>query len=259
MADEGFKRKLTAILSADVAGYSRLMGEDEIATIGTLKKYREIMGKLINQFRGRVVDSPGDNMLAEFGSVVDGIECAVKIQEELRTRNAELPENRKMQFRIGINVGDVIEDEGRIYGNGINVAARIEGLAERGGICVSRSVYDQAKSGINIDYESIGKHRLKNINEEVEVYRVLFEDSTAELSLVNGKRIESGKLDTPSPVRQSIAVLPFVNMSSNPELEYLSDGLIDNIITSLSRTSGMEVIAQNSAFPIRVNQSISSR
>ena len=248
MKDEGFKRKLTAILSADVAGYSRLMGENEIATIGTLKQYRQIMSKLINQFRGRVVDSPGDNMLAEFGSVVDGLKCAVKIQEKLRIRNEELPENRKMQFRIGINVGDVIEDEGRIYGNGINVAARIESLAESGGICVSRSVYDQAKNEVNIDYESIGNQRLKNINEEIEVYRVLFDGGTAGSVSTNRKRFDSGSLDTPSPVRKSIAVLPFANMSSNPELEYLSDGLIDNIITSLSRTSGMEVIAQNSAF-----------
>ncbi len=248
MAEEGFKRKLTAILSADVAGYSRLMGDDEIATISTLKRYREIMSRHINQFRGRVVDSPGDNMLAEFASVIDGIECAVKIQNELRIKNAELPENRKMQFRIGINVGDVIEDEGRIYGNGINVAARIEGLAESGGICVSRSVYDQAKNEINIDYESIGKQRLKNINEEVEVYRVLFQDGSAGPVATSGKRIDTGNIDTPSPIRKSIAVLPFTNMSSNPELEYLSDGLIDNIITSLSRTSGMEVTAQNSAF-----------
>jgi adenylate cyclase len=248
MAEEGFRRKLSAILSADVEGYSRLMGEDEKATVETLKQYREIMTMHINQFRGRVVDSPGDNMLAEFGSVVDGLECAIKIQKELQTRNADLPENRKMRFRIGINVGEVIEDEGRIYGNGINIAARIESLAESGGICISKSVYDQVKSGINIDYESIGKHILKNINEEVEVYRVMVEDRTAESSLVKGKRPDSEKLDTPLTERKSIAVLPFVNMSSNPELEYLSDGLIDNIITSLSRTSGMEVIAQNSAF-----------
>ena len=248
MAEKDFKRKLTAILCADVAGYSRLMGEDEIATIETLKRYREMMATLINQFRGRVVDSPGDNMLAEFRSVVDGVECAVKIQEELRTMNAERPENRKMQFRIGINVGDVIKDEGRIYGNGINVAARIESLAESGGICVSRSVYDQTKSGINIDYECIGKQRLKNINEEIEVYRIQIEDSTVESSLIKEKRISTGEVDTPLPERKSIAVLPFSNMSSNPDLEYLADGLIDNIITSLSRTSGMEVIAQNSAF-----------
>jgi adenylate cyclase len=248
MAEKGFRRKLTAILSADVEGYSRLMGEDETATVETLKQYREIMAMHINQFHGKVVDSPGDNMLAEFQSVVDGVECAVKIQEKLRIKNAELPENRKMQFRIGINVGDVIEDEGRIYGNGINVAARIESLAESGGICVSRSVYDQTKSGINVDYECIGKQRLKNINEEIEVYRIQIEDSTVESSLIKEKSISTGEVDTPLPERKSIAVLPFSNMSSNPELEYLADGLIDNIITSLSRTSGMEVIAQNSAF-----------
>jgi adenylate cyclase len=246
--EEKVNRKLRAIISADVKGYSILMADNEIATIGTLKQYREIMSKLINQYGGRVVDSPGDNMLAEFGSVIDGLKCAVKIQQELRGRNAELPEKRKMQFRIGINVGDVIENEGRIYGTGINVAARIEGLAESGGICVSRSVYDQAKSGSNIVFQSIGKHKLKNINEEVEVYSVLFEDSPTGSSSISGQPIDSGKSETPSPVRKSIAVLPFVNMSSNPELEYLSDGLVDNIITSLSRTSALEVIAQNSTF-----------
>jgi adenylate cyclase len=248
MVQKGFKRKLTVILSSDVVGYSRLMGEDEKATVETLKQYREIMTLLINQFRGRVVDSPGDNMLAEFRSVVDGVECAVKIQEELRIRNSELLENRRMHFRIGINVGDVIEDEGRIYGNGINVAARIESLAEGGGISISRSVYDQVKNSIDIGYENVGKKRLKNINEEVEVYRVQLEDSTAGSSLISENGIETRKMDLPLPERKSIVVLPFVNMSSIPDQEYLADGLTDNIITSLSRTSGMEVIAQNSAF-----------
>ena len=248
MADEGFKRRLTAILSADVVGYSRLMGEDEIATIETLKRYREIMATLINNFRGRVVDSPGDNILAEFKSGVDAVECAVKIQEELQIRNTELSENRRMQFRVGINVGDVIENEGRIYGNGINVAARIESLAESGGICIAKSAYEQVKDGIDIGYESIGKQRLKNINEEVEVYRIQLEDSPVDSDLISEKVIETRKIDLPSPERKSIAVLPFANMSSMPEQEYLSDGLTDNIITSLSRTSWMEVIAQNSAF-----------
>ena len=251
MAEKGFRRKLTAILSADVEGYSRLMGEDEKATVETLKQYREIMTMHINQFRGRVVDSPGDNMLAEFRSVVDGVECAVKIQEELRTKNAALPENRKMQFRIGINVGDVIEDEGRIYGNGINVAARIESLAESGGICVSKSVWDQVKSRLDICYENLGKQRLKNINEEVEVYRIQLENRSVDSSLISEKEVETGKMDLPLPELRSIAVLPFANMSSMPEQEYLSDGLTDNIITSLSRTSGMEVIAQNSAFAFK--------
>ena len=140
MADEGFKRKLTAILSADVEGYSRLMGEDEEATIRTLTTYRTAIAKLVQQYRGRVVDSPGDNILSEFTSAVDAVNCAVEIQRELAERNAGLPDNRKMEFRIGINVGDVVEEEGRIYGDGVNIAARVESLSEAGGICISVSV-----------------------------------------------------------------------------------------------------------------------
>ncbi len=138
MATKNFKRKLSAILSADVAGYSRLMGEDEAATVEAIITYREIMGGLITQHRGGVVDSPGDNLLAEFGSVVDAVQCSVAIQKEFQARNAELPENRRMEFRIGINLGDVIEEEDRIYGDGVNIAARLEALADPGGICVSR-------------------------------------------------------------------------------------------------------------------------
>ena len=146
MAPEEFKRKLTAILSADVEGYSRLMGEDEEATIRTLTTYRELMSTLIQKRQGRVVDSPGDNLLAEFGSVVDAVRCAVEIQEELRVRNAELPENRRMVFRIGINLGDVVEEGERIYGDGVNIAARVEGLAEGGGICISGTVMTTSRT-----------------------------------------------------------------------------------------------------------------
>ena len=146
MAEEGFKRKLCAILSADVQGYSRLMGEDEDATIRTLTTYRELTSAIIQKHRGRVVDSPGDNLLAEFGSVVDAVRCAVEVQEELRIRNAELPDNRRMEFRIGINLGDVVEEGDRIYGDGVNITARVEGLAEGGGICISGTVYDSIKN-----------------------------------------------------------------------------------------------------------------
>ena len=142
MTTEGFKRKLTTILSADVEGYSRLMGEDEAATVKTLTAYREVMTDLIKQHRGRVIDSPGDNVLSEFKSVVDAVRCAVEIQEELKARNAEVPENRKMEFRIGVNLGDVIEEGERIYGDGVNIAARVEGLAEGGGISIYGTVYD---------------------------------------------------------------------------------------------------------------------
>lgn len=142
MAEERAKRKLSAILSADVKGYSRLMGEDELATIETLKNYREIMAALINRFQGRVVDSPGDNVLAGFSSVVDALDCSVEIQKELKQKNEQLPENRRMEFRIGVNLGDVVEDGERIYGDGVNIAALVESLAEGGGICISGTAFD---------------------------------------------------------------------------------------------------------------------
>jgi len=153
MADECYKRKLTAILSADVAGYSRLMREDEEATVRTLTTYRNVLTHLIQQYRGRVVDSPGDNILAEFSSVVDAVNCAVEIQRDLAERNAELPENRRMQFRIGLNLGDVIEDGDRIYGDGVNIAARMESIADIRGICISGTVYDAIESKIGLEYD----------------------------------------------------------------------------------------------------------
>ncbi len=179
MNAESLNRKLTAILSADAKGYSRLMGEDEVGTVQLLKEYREIMAQLIHQDRGRVVDSPGDNLLAEFGSVVDATGCAVKIQEKLKTKNAELSEDKRLEFRIGINLGDVLEDDERIYGDGVNIAARIEGLAQPGGICISRTAYDQVKNKLDLGYEYLGDHTVKNIAEPVRVYRVLTEPEAA--------------------------------------------------------------------------------
>ncbi|MBT8364164.1 MAG: hypothetical protein KJP23_05615 [Deltaproteobacteria bacterium] len=164
MPTERLKRKLTAILSADVEGYSRLMREDETATVRTITAYRETMSGLIHQYRGRVVDSPGDNLLAEFASVVDAVQCAVEVQQVLKVRNAELPEDRRMQFRIGINLGDVIEEGERIYGDGVNIAARIEGLAEGGGICISGSAYEQIENKLALGYEYLGEHTVKNIS-----------------------------------------------------------------------------------------------
>ena len=175
MTTEGVKRKLAAILSADVKGYSRLMGEDEDATVRTLTAYRTIMVMLIQKHQGRVVDSPGDNLLAEFASVLDAVRCAVEIQEELRDRNTELPENRKMEFRIGINLGDIIEEGGRIYGDGVNIAARMEGLAEGGGICISGTVYEHVKNKLALGFDYLGRRNIKNITEPVQVYRVWME------------------------------------------------------------------------------------
>src|SRR5258706_3062420 len=168
----GMERKLAAIFSTDVAGYSRLMGDDEEATIRTLTTYRELISSLIQQYRGRVVDSPGDNLLAEFASVVDAVRSAVEIQQALKEKNAELPPHRQMEFRIGINLGDVVVEGERLYGDGVNIAARLESLAIPGGICISGTVYDQVKNKVALGYEYLGEREVKNIAEPVRVYRV---------------------------------------------------------------------------------------
>jgi len=290
METEGYKRKLTAILSADAEGYSRLMGEDEDATIRTLTSYRELMSTLIQKHRGRVVDSPGDNLLAEFLSVVDAVRCAVEIQEELRVRNAELPENSRMHFRIGINLGDVVQEEERIYGDGINIAARVEGLAEGGGICISGTVYDSIKNKLSLTYESLGEHTVKNITEPVRVYRMrvgpeaavkqkpkrLHKPALAALVVLivaagtwaiwnfsfrppPMEPASEEKMAYPLPDKPSIAVLPFDNLSGDPEQGYLADGFTENIITALSNIPVIFVIARNSTFtykgkPVKVQQ-----
>ncbi|MGB2908249.1 MAG: adenylate/guanylate cyclase domain-containing protein, partial [Candidatus Aminicenantaceae bacterium] len=291
MAKEGFKRKLTAILSADVEGYSRLMGDDEEATVRTLTSYREVLSTLIQQHNGKVLDSPGDNLLAEFVSVVDAVQCAVAVQKEIKSRNEELPENRRMQFRIGVNLGDVIEDEERIYGDGVNVAARTEGLADGGGICVSGPAYDQIAKKLPLGYEYLGEQKVKNIEKPIRVYRVLM-DPEAAGKVIGEKRpisrhwrwaavaliVVAGALAIwnfyfrppfepasvermayPLPDKPSIAVLPFDNMSGDPEQEYFSDGLSEEIITALSKITKLFVIARNSTFtykgkPVKVKQ-----
>ena len=286
---EKIKRKLTAILSADVKGYSRLMGEDEEWTVRTLKVYKDVMRNLIQQHRGRVVDSPGDNVLAEFASVVDAMRCAVEIQQLLRAKNALLPENRRMEFRIGINLGDVIEEGESIYGDGVNIAARLEGLAEAGGICISGSAYEQIENKLPLRYEYLGEHDVKNIAKPVRVYRAqieLREPSEAKvkakregkarvrkrvyLFLVIGvvvvaaaaalwqfvwrpshrvvEKADPKKMAFPLPGKPSIAVLPFANMSEDPKQEYFSDGITEEIITALSKTPRIFVIARNSTF-----------
>ena len=168
-------RKLRAILSADVKGYSLLMADDEVHTIQTLKAYRQIMSDFIEQHSGRVVDNPGDNLLAEFSSAVDAVQCAVEIQKQLNKENERLVENKKLKFRIGVNIGDIVQDGDRIYGSGVNVAARIEGIANPGGICVSRNVYNQVKDKLDFTFEYVGEHEVKNIKEPVRVYKVLLE------------------------------------------------------------------------------------
>ena len=179
MTNPEVKRRLAAILSADAKGYSRLMGEDEIGTIRTLTAYRELITHLIEQQKGRVVDVTGDNLLAEFSSVLDTVQCAVEIQKELKSKNAELPENRRMEFRIGVNLGDVVEEQERIYGDGVNITARVEGLAEGGGICISGTVFDQIENKLQLGYKYLGEHKVKNITKPVRVYQVLMEPEVA--------------------------------------------------------------------------------
>jgi len=242
-------RKLRAILSADVKGYSLLMADDEVHTIQTLKTYRSLMSDLIQQHSGRVVDNPGDNLLAEFSSAVDAVGCAVQIQNRLKRENAKFVEDKRLQFRIGINTGDVVHDGDRIYGSGINVAARIEGIAEPGGICLSRNTYDQVKDKLNLGFEYLGEHEVKNIKEPVRVYKVLI-DTESPKPLVEEKR--------ELPDKPSIAVLPFTNMSEDPEQEYFSDGITEDIITALSCFRSFSVIARSSTF-IYKNQAVDVR
>jgi adenylate cyclase len=239
MTEKRVKRKLTAIFSADVKGYSRLMGDDEEATVATLKRYREVLTDLIRRYYGRVVDSPGDNMLAEFPSVVDAVECAVEIQEDLHAKNLELQGPRRMEFRIGINLGDVIQDEERIYGDGVNIAARMEGLADGGGICISGTVFDSVENKVTLGYEYLGEQVVKNISKPVRAYKV---------SLEHDASTTEGGVMVDLPDRPSIAVLPFTNMSGDPDQEYFSDGMTEDLITDLSKISGLFVIARNSVF-----------
>ena len=257
MTNEEVKRKLIAILSADVKGYSRLMGEDEKGTVRTLNAYKEVMTNLIERHRGRVVDAPGDNVLAEFGSVVNALACAVEIQKELKTRNAELSENRRMEFRIGVNLGDVIEDGEQILGDGVNIAARLETLSEAGGICISGTAYDQVENKLSVGYEYLGEQPVKNIAKPMRIYRVLVEPKAVAQSVLEVASKE--RMVFPLPDKPSIAVLPFVNMSDDPKQEYFSDGITGEIITALSKVPNLFVIAHNSTFtykgkPVKVKQ-----
>ena len=286
MEPKGFHRKLTAILSADVAGYSRLMQDDEAATVRTLEAYKQIISDLVKQHRGRVVDSPGDNLLAEFASVVDAVQCAVAVQKELQARNSELLETRKMQFRIGVNLGDVIEEESRIYGDGVNIAARLESLAEPGGICVSKTAFDHIESKLPLGYEFIGEQTVKNIAKPVGVYRIILEPRVTKkrgaglkaqgmgrrlafygllgvvvLSAAAAlwqfaqsptqppiEKIDLRKVAFPPPDKPSIAVLPFQNMTGDPQQDYFSDGMSEQLITGLSQSPDIYVTARTSSF-----------
>jgi len=292
MEPKGFHRKLTAILSADVAGYSRLMQDDEAATVNTLESYKQAFFDLIKQHRGRVVDSPGDNLLAEFASVVDAVQCAVAVQKEFRAHNAELPENRRMLFRIGVNLGDVIEEGERIYGDGVNIAARIESLADPGGICVSKTAFDHIESKLPLGYEFLGEQTVKNISKPVGAYRVVLESrvttkpglpgtqktrtpKTLKIALVclsalvvvvgasavwqfalhkappPQEKVDLRKVVFAPPDKISLAVLPFQNMTGDPQQEYFSDGMAEQLITGLSQTPDIYVAARTSSFAFK--------
>jgi adenylate cyclase len=289
MEPKGFHRKLTAILSADVAGYSRLMQDDEAATVNTLESYKQSFFDLIKQHRGRVVDSPGDNLLAEFASVVDAVQCSVATQKELQARNAELPENRRMQFRIGVNLGDVIEEGDRIYGDGVNIAARLEALADPGGICVSKTAFDHIESKLPLGYEFLGEQTVKNIAKPVGAYKVLMEPrvttkpglpdvqkrrtpKTLKIAFVclsalivvigavavwqfafhktpiKEDKVDLRKVAFPVPGKASIAVLPFQNMTGDPQQDYFSEGMAEQLIAGLSQSPDIYVTSRTSSF-----------
>jgi adenylate cyclase len=267
------ERKLTAILAADVAGYSRLMGVDEEGTLNALRAHREVVEGLVVAHRGRVFSSAGDSIVAEFPSAVEAINCAVEIQQEMDERNEAVPKGKRLAFRIGLNIGDVMAEGSNLFGDGVNVAARVQELAEPGGVCAARNVYNQVKHKVGVAFESLGKHRVKNIAEPVTVYRVLIDGRAAtprllrSLHAIQRHRIAAAVLAVflvvagggaaawylypraPAPTRvPSLAVLPFDNLSGNAGLGYFSDGVTEDIITMLSRSPELLVIARNSSF-----------
>jgi adenylate cyclase len=282
MEPKHLERKLTAILYADVAGYSRLTGEDEEGTHRALRAFLDAISSHIQARNGRVVHFAGDAVLAEFGTVSDSLTCAVDVQRDLKDRNKDLPKDRKVQFRIGVNLGEVIIDQDEIYGNGVNVAARLESLAEAGGICISESVYTAVGNKLPLDYEFMGEQSVKNIEKPIRTYRVQVEHGALPVAVPTGSRLSrqvalastavillavvagvvtwlrpwettieptsTERMVIPLPEKLSIAVLPFANMSGDLEQEYFSDGITEDIITDLSRLSNLMVISRNSVF-----------
>jgi len=257
--EPSIRRRLAAILAADIAGYSRLMGQDEAATVRDLKGHQAVILPLVGRHGGRIIDTAGDGILAEFPSVIGATACAVEIQTIMAARNADVPEHRRMRFRIGINLGDVIHDETRIYGDGINVAARLEGLADPAAVLVSGAVYDQVRDRLDLAFEDLGERELKNIARPVRVYRVRA-PAEPRIAPAPGDAVGSepaggayGGSAARTPMGKageapSIAVLPFANMSNDPDQEYFADGMVEDILTALSRFTWLAVIARNSTF-----------
>jgi adenylate cyclase len=242
MAEERVQRRLAAILAADVVGYSRLMGANETGTLAALKAHRtELIDSRIAEHEGRIVKLTGDGMLVEFSSVVNAVACATAIQRKMRERNADVPEERRIEFRIGVNVGDIIFESGDIYGDGVNVAARVESIAKAGGVAVSAVVRDQVGNRLDLTFEDMGEHALKNIERPVRVYNVALGPAPQPVPA-------TAKADPAAAAKPSIAVLPFNNMSGDPEQEYFSDGITEDLITDLSKVSGLSVMGRNSVF-----------
>jgi TolB-like protein len=244
MSSDNLKRRLAAIMSADVVGYSRLMAADEVATVRTLTTYRAEMTALVGKHSGHVVDFVGDNMLADFPSALDAVDCAVQIQRALKHHNAKFADERRMEFRVGLHLGDVMMDEERIYGDGVNIAARIESLADPGGICISDMVYKQVRNKPELEYVDMGDCSVKNIPEPVRVYRIV---EPSEASTPSTGRGDPGvEVSLPPPERPSLAVIPFVNLSGDPQQNYFNDGLTMDIMTALIKISGLFLIGEGS-------------
>src|SRR4249919_786630 len=242
MAEARVERRLAAIMAGDIVGYSRLMGIDEEGTLRQLKAHRkELIDPKITEHRGRIVKTTGDGMLVEFVSVVDAVRYAVDVQRGMAERNANVASNRRIEFRIGINVGDIISDENDIYGDGVNVAARLEALAEPGGILVSRNVHDQVCDKLSFGFEDLGEQTVKNITRPIGVHRVSLAETQTSAAAAS-------KFETAGSNRPSIAVLPFANMSGDQEQEYFADGISEDLITGLSKLRWFFVIARNSSF-----------
>jgi len=272
MSGERVERRLAAILAADVAGYSRLMGEDEEGTLAALRAVRrELADPKIAEHRGRIVKTTGDGLLVEFASVVDAVRCAVEMQREMITRNAAIPPQHRIEFRMGINLGDIIIEDGDIFGDGVNIAARLEALAEPGGICLSAAAYEQVRDRLDLAFDDLGEQQVKNIARPVRVFRVTLTHPGAmapgsPLSRIAGEGAErqrreagEGKQALPLPDKPSLAVLPFQNLTGDAEQEYFVDGMVEEITTAIARLPWLFVIARNSAFtykgkPVDVKQ-----
>jgi adenylate cyclase len=240
LSRERVERRLVAILAADVAGYSRLIGADEEGTLARLKAYRrELIDPKIGDHKGRVVKTTGDGILVEFASVVDALRCATEMQAAVAQRNTAAPPDIRIEFRIGIHQGDIVVEERDIFGDGVNIAARLEGLAEPGGICVSARVQEDAAGKLDVAFEDIGEPELKNIGRRVRVFRV---------GPKRAAQLTGLPAALPPPDKPSVAVLPFTNMSADPEQEFFADGIAEDIITALSRFRSLFVIARNSCF-----------